>query len=76
MKVRKKTNWLLVSKVLELMQKQFILNINFDIIPNGAGKGEAVEWLRQLFNLPGENVIVAGDSGIKDFNREEYLPCS
>lgn len=36
---------------------------NLDIIPSGAGKGRAVEYLRQRLGIKPQRVIVAGDSG-------------
>lgn len=36
---------------------------NLDIIPQAAGKGNAIRFLRQQLGVPGNKVVVAGDSG-------------
>ena len=38
-------------------------NKNLDIIPQAAGKGEVIEYLRQQLNISAKQVVVAGDSG-------------
>jgi sucrose-6F-phosphate phosphohydrolase len=43
---------------------------NLDVIPANAGKGKAVDFLRQVKSLPAEQVIVAGDSAN---DREMFL---
>ena len=35
---------------------------NFDVIPTGAGKGSAAQWLATRLEIPPGNVIAAGDS--------------
>lgn len=58
------------KKVLEqLEEKQMEVKViysgngNLDIIPTGADKGNAVEFMRQILGFEREQVIVAGDSG-------------
>ena len=34
-----------------------------DIVPNRAGKREALEYLRQRFGFPTEKTVACGDSG-------------
>lgn len=36
---------------------------NLDMIPRAAGKGNAIRFLRQYLGVPGNRVVVAGDSG-------------
>ncbi len=36
---------------------------NLDIIPAGAGKGAVIRFLHRWLGIPGERVVVAGDSG-------------
>lgn len=36
---------------------------NLDIIPGPAGKGNAIDFLREQLGVPGDRVVVAGDSG-------------
>jgi len=36
---------------------------NLDLIPEPAGKGGVIDYLRRQLNIPSERVVVAGDSG-------------
>ncbi len=36
---------------------------NLDVIPQAAGKGNAIRFLQRHLRVPGEQVVVAGDSG-------------
>ncbi len=38
-------------------------NKNLDIIPQGAGKGSAIDYLRRQLDISPDRVVVAGDSG-------------
>jgi len=44
---------------------------NFDVIPAGAGKGQAAEFLRRHIGLPADRVVVAGDSAN---DRDVFFP--
>lgn len=38
-------------------------NRDLDILPCGANKGNAIDWLADKLGTPAENILVAGDSG-------------
>jgi sucrose-phosphate synthase len=65
-----------LSKLKEtLMQNKIKVNVIFshgqflDILPYRASKGKAIRYLSYRWNIPYENILVAGDSG----NDEEML---